>query len=76
MYMCFGALVPMWNESGYGIVLGDKCYTHLIWADNIWLLSHDLGHTQTMLNSLTEMLSESLSATLSGNLIRYRSCAA
>ena len=58
MYMCFCDLVPAWIESGYGIVLGDKCYTHLVWADNIWLLSHDLGHIQTMLNSLTGMLSE------------------
>ena len=42
MMMCLSKLVPLWYESGYGVDLADgRRYTHAVWADNIWLMSHD-----------------------------------
>ena len=56
MFMCLADLVPLWHESGYGIQLGDRRYTHVVWADNIWLLAHQHDHLQAMITSLTAVL--------------------
>eukprot|EP00974_Lingulodinium_polyedra_P015125 1464784-Lingulodinium_polyedra.AAC.1 len=42
-----------WVESGYGVVLTGKVFTHLIWADNFWLLASTQAHLVSMVSSLT-----------------------
>ena len=56
MHMVLESLVPIWVESGYGISLDNIVYTHLVWADNIWLLSHSYGDLRKMVTSLTAVL--------------------
>ena len=58
IHKCLGALVPLWRESGYGIVLDDSIYTHAVWADNAWLFSHDATSLKKMATSLTSILAE------------------
>eukprot|EP00973_Karenia_brevis_P009390 1270252-Karenia_brevis.AAC.1 len=54
MFMCFSELVPLWLEQGFGIQLGARRHTHIIWADNVWLLAHTCSHLQKMIDMLTE----------------------
>ena len=50
--------MPLWRESGYGVQLHDSVYSHCVWADNVWLFSHDAATTQRMAASFTSMLAE------------------
>ena len=61
-------LVPCWLEMGWGLNLNngidkngdversDFWVTHLIWADNIWLLASSSGMLKKMHQSLTDLL--------------------
>ena len=57
--MCLDLLVPVWAESGYGILLDDgRRYTHAVWADNVWLFAHSYTEIQKMASSLTQVLAQ------------------
>ena len=57
MFMCLSEVVPLWSESGYGVELAEgRRNTHAVWADNIWLLSHNREELQKMIHSLTGVL--------------------
>lgn len=70
MVWCVAQLLPLWLECGYGMVLdavlttagdmggGSKVITHFIWADNVWLLSHDRHSLLKMIKSLGDMLND------------------
>ncbi len=39
VHLVLDMVVPLWYERGWGVKLGDRFYTHLIRADNFFLLS-------------------------------------
>ena len=53
MYAVLDELVPSWEARGWGIFWGTRWFTHLVWADNIWLLSRDLRSMQHMIDELS-----------------------
>ena len=55
MYMVLDLLVPLWYDSGYGVTLNGRRYTHIIWADNVWLLATCPEDLQKMINSLADI---------------------
>ena len=54
--MILDLVVPVWHESDFGINLNGRRYTHLVWADNIWLLSTEPDELQKMVKSMTAVL--------------------
>jgi hypothetical protein len=56
MFMCLAELDPLWHESGYGVDLGGRRYTHAVWADNVWLFDHNPDNLKKMMQSLTTLL--------------------
>ena len=56
MFMCLAELTPLWHDSGYGVDLGGRRYTHAVWADNIWLFDHCPCNLKKMMQSLTAVL--------------------
>ena len=54
--MIFSPLVRAWHDEGYGILLGQKRYTHAVYADNIYLFSRSHSQLQAMVSLLTESL--------------------
>lgn len=68
MILCLAQLVPLWLESGFGMVLDcvldkdceldevPKVVTHFLWADNVWLLSHNRQTLLKMIQSLGDLL--------------------
>jgi hypothetical protein len=58
MFMCMAELVQLWHESGYGINLGGRVYTHAIWADNVWLLDHNPNNLEKIIKSLTDVFAK------------------
>lgn len=70
MLMCLSILVPLWIESGYGLLLdsyldhcGRQCptpfmVTHFCWADNVWLVAKDYLSLTKMITSFGNLLNE------------------
>ena len=58
MFTCLADLVQVWYESGYGLDLGGRRYTHAVWADNVWLFDHDVENLKKMMQSLTTSLAQ------------------
>eukprot|EP00974_Lingulodinium_polyedra_P043842 4209520-Lingulodinium_polyedra.AAC.1 len=61
MQLCLRSLVPLWIQAGWGIELecsngSKRTFTHLVWADNLYLLSRDVAVIKRMLQGLTVVL--------------------
>ena len=59
MPFIFSKLVPIWYQSGFGVDIFGKRITHLIFADNCWLISHSHEHVECMLGSLARVHQQS-----------------
>ena len=51
-------LVRLWRDKGYGFKYGDyeDTLTHLVWADNIYLITRSLQEFQAMSQELTNAI--------------------
>ena len=49
-------LVPAWLEKGWGVNIGGRLHTHVVWADNFWLLASSAESLQKMFQSLTDVI--------------------
>lgn len=68
IYFLLSNLVPLWQESGWGFTLNDyvsasgefcsspRKITHLVWADNIWILADTFPMMEAMVCSLTRYI--------------------
>jgi hypothetical protein len=55
----FHLLNAVWLESGYGLTINEKTYTHMVWADHIYLLASSRETLlKMMIKSLTDMLED------------------
>jgi len=70
IYSIFAELVPLWHESGFGLILdatydesgevrrSDKLITHFVWADNIYLVARTYFMLQKMVQAVSAMLTD------------------
>ena len=70
IYSIFAQLVPLWHESGFGLILdatydeegevrrSDKLITHFVWADNIYFVARSYYMLQKMVQSGSAMLTD------------------
>ena len=60
IFMILDLVAPIWHESEYGIILNGRRYTHVVWADNVWLLAACPVQLLSMINSFTELLHDNV----------------
>ena len=57
MIAIMSSLVQLWKDmDGYGVMIDGRRYSHIIWADNVWLL----GTSRCILQHMAQMLTDTL----------------
>ncbi len=49
-----GPIVRTWEQFTFGLTLEGRRWTHVVWADGIWLLEEKEGNLNMMVQGLTQ----------------------